>query len=270
MADIENIAKGDGSRLVEPRQFLVRDRQALAAIWAAHAGPETPAPAVDFEHKMVAAVFAGERPQPGYEIVIAGTRRDGPTLVVLVEEHLPDPRLMAPQVIVSPFHIVALPREDGEVIFSAATGPQPQTIVFKARPASSSSQLTAATSRARDLGEGASSTGLTPRLAAVMAYLAGPFSGGLLLATERTSGFVRFHAWQAVLGLGVLGTAAVLFLLLAFALLIVSPFAFWAMLWLAAATGVAWVVLWALCLWQAYQGNVWKLPIAGDYAERYL
>ena len=198
MADIETIAKGDGSRLVEPRRFLVRDRKAFAAIWAAHAGPDTALPKVDFQTKMVAAVFAGDRPQPGYEVVIAGTRRDGATLVVLVEEHLPDPRLVAAQIVVSPFHIAALPRDEGEVIFSAATGPQPQTIVFKARPPSSSP---VASSRATlDLDEGMSSTGLTPRVAAVMAYLAGPFSERCL-ATERTlasSAFAGpYWAWRA-------------------------------------------------------------------------
>lgn len=257
---IETIDKGDGSRLIEARRFLVRDRQAFAAIWAAHAGPETAAPAIDFGTRMVAAVFAGERPQPGHEIVIAGTRRDGATLVLLVEEHLPDPRLVAPQIVVSPFHIVALPRDDGDVIFSESTGSQPQTIVFKAQSSSESTAQTRA--------EGASSTGLPPRVAAVMAYLAGPFSGALILGTERTSPFVRFHAWQALIGLGLLGTAAFLFLTLAFVLLIVSPTAFWAMLWLSAATGATWVIVWALCLWQAYHGHLWKLPIAGDYAER--
>ena len=101
-------------------------------------------------------------------------------------------------------------------------------------------------------------------MAASLAYLAGPFSGALLLATERESGFVRFHAWQAVVGLGMLGIAAVFFLALAFMLLIVSPTAFWAMLLLSAATGAAWVGAWALCLFHAYKGRVWKLPLAGD------
>ena len=49
---------------------------------------------------------------------------------------------------------------------------------------------------------GSSFTGLTPHVAASLAYLAGPFSGALLLATETESRFVRFHAWQAVVGLG--------------------------------------------------------------------
>ena len=101
-----------------------------------------------------------------------------------------------------------------------------------------------------------------------MAYVAGPFSGALLLATEPANRFVRFHAWQAVLALGTLGVAAVGFLLLAFALLIVSPTAFWAMLWLSAITAVTWVVVWTLCVIQAYKGRAWKLPWVGDYAER--
>ena len=39
MEDVETIARGDDSRLVEPRRFLIRDRQAFSAVWAAHAGP---------------------------------------------------------------------------------------------------------------------------------------------------------------------------------------------------------------------------------------
>jgi uncharacterized membrane protein len=280
VSDVQTIAKGDGSRLVEPRRFVVRDRSAFASIWAAHAGPDASTPVVDFESHMVAAVFAGERPTPGYEVDITGTRREGGALVVIVEERLPDPALAAAQVIVSPFHIVTFPRDDGEIRFSSAGAAQHHaTFVFKPPPRQATSAQSARTSISRLtgrtlqpaewLGDGSSSTGLTPQVAATMAYLAGPFSGALLLATERTSRFVRFHAWQAVFGLGVLGTAAVLFLMLAFVLLIVSPAAFWAMLWLAALTGVAWVVVWAICLRNAYKGEMWKLPVAGDYAERY-
>ena len=242
------IAQGDSSGVIEARRFLVRDAKAFAAIWAAHAGPDSPVPDVDFGTHMVAAVFAGERPHPGYSINVTGTRRQGPVLVVTVEERLPDPNLITPQILVYPFHIVTLARDAGEVRFSGGSD--------------------TADSLAADAGS--SSTGLTPRVAGAMAYLAGPFSGALLLATEQSSRYVRFHAWQALLGLGVVGTAAACFLLFAFALLIVSPTAFWAMLWLAAVTGVVWVILWAMCLWQAYNGHMFKLPVAGDFAERRL
>jgi uncharacterized membrane protein len=281
-AGIETIAKGDSSRLVEPRRFLVRDRAAFRAVWLAHAGADADesVPSIDFDKRMVAAVFAGERPTPGYEIAIAGAWRDGDSLTITVEERAPDPALVAAQIIVSPFHIVSLPRHDGDVKFDDGSG-HATTIVFKSRASetessmegtsSGSSARAPRTSRgARELRAGApSSTGLAPEVAATMAYLAGPLSGALLLATERTSAFVRFHAWQAVLALGLLGTAAVTFLVLAFLFLIISPTAFWAMLWLSAVTGVIWVGVWGMCLLHAYKGQIWKLPFAGDYAERH-
>ena len=65
MADVETLARGEDSRLVELRRFLIRDRQAFAAIWAAHAGPDAVVPAVDFESRMVAAVFSGDAADPG-------------------------------------------------------------------------------------------------------------------------------------------------------------------------------------------------------------
>jgi uncharacterized membrane protein len=291
MGDVETLARGDDSRLVEARRFLIRDRKAFNAVWAAHAGPSASPPAVDFESRMVAAVFAGERPTPGFTIEVTGTRREGsspaPALVVLVDERHPDPTLVAAQVIVSPFHVVTLPRDDGEVQFNVPESGGLQTIVFKARPRTQTEGGPKTKPRFRrgsSLGiepgagphipapgarEAASSfTGLTPHVAATLAYMAGPFSGALLLAIERESGFVRFHAWQAVVGLGMLGIAAVFFLGLAFMLLIVSPTAFWAMLWLSAATGAAWVAAWALCLFNAYKGRVWTLPLAGAYAAK--
>jgi uncharacterized membrane protein len=115
----------------------------------------------------------------------------------------------------------------------------------------------------------ASTTGLEPQFAAAMAYLAGPFSGLIILMAERTNRFVRFHAWQAILGLGSLALAALLFLFLAFAGLFVSPSAFTFFAWLAAATALAWLGVWGLCLVKAFGGAAFKLPLAGDRAERF-
>src|SRR5215203_261450 len=114
-----------------------------------------------------------------------------------------------------------------------------------------------------------SSTGLTPRVAAVLAYLAGPFSGVLVLLAERTSSFVRFHAWQSVLGLGALGVIVVMVLGLAFASLMVSARAFFFLYLVAGLAWALWVVCWVICLVQAFTGRRWKLPIAGAYAERF-
>lgn len=264
MAPVETLARGDDSRLVEPRRFIVRDSRAFAAIWAAHAGQTATLPVVDFASRMVAAVFAGERPTPGYSVDVTGTRREDSALVVVVDEHEPDPARVAAQVLVSPYHIVTLPRDDGDVRFNLPDTGGCQTIIFKPQPPLG--EKPAAGSGAN--GELSPYTGLTPRVAASLAYLAGPFSGVLLLATEPASRFVRFHAWQSVFGLGLLGAAALVFLALAFALLLESPTAFWTMLWIAAATGAAWVGLWALCVVSAYRGRDIRLPIVGGYAER--
>jgi uncharacterized membrane protein len=105
-------------------------------------------------------------------------------------------------------------------------------------------------------------------VAGALAYLAGPFSGALLLATESSSRFVKFHAWQALIGLGALLVLALTFLMIAFALLIVSATAFWTMLWVAALMAVTWLIAWAICVFQAYQGRVWMLPLLGPFAAR--
>ena len=185
------------------------------------------------------------------------------------------------QIVVSPYHIVSLPRDDGEIRFNLPDPGGQQTIVFKPQFARASGPSAVSVARHMssaldfqqgrlDAGDAVSiHTGLTPHVAASLAYLAGPLSGALLLATEPANRFVRFHAWQAVLALGLLGIAAVGFLGLAFALLVVSPTAFWTMLWLAAGTGAAWIGVWGFCVVSAYKGRALKLPLAGEYAERH-
>ena len=113
-----------------------------------------------------------------------------------------------------------------------------------------------------------STTGLSAHVAAALAYLAGPFSGILVLLAERTNSYVRFHAWQAVIGLGGLGLVVVALWLSAFASVIVSATAFRVLIRLTAGLAVGWVIVWALCIVKAFTRRRWKLPIAGRYAER--
>jgi uncharacterized membrane protein len=114
----------------------------------------------------------------------------------------------------------------------------------------------------------ASSTGLDAHVAAALAYLAGPFSGILVLLAERTNSYVRFHAWQSVIGLGGLGVLVALLLGLAFGSVIVSATAFRVLLVASWMVWALWIVCWAVCLLKAFTRRRWKLPIAGDYAER--
>ena len=114
----------------------------------------------------------------------------------------------------------------------------------------------------------ASSTGLEPQLAGALAYLAGPFSGVIILLAERSNRFVRFHAWQAIIGLGGLGFIAVALLLSAFLGLFFSPTAFRTLYVMAGIAAVAWLAAWAMCLVKAFGGSAWKLPFAGSLAAR--
>jgi uncharacterized membrane protein len=113
-----------------------------------------------------------------------------------------------------------------------------------------------------------SSTGLEPRTASALAYLAGPFSGALILWVEQLNADVRFHAWQSIIGLGGLGLAVFASYAIAFAAVFVSAAAVSVMLGVAAVIWIVLAIAWAICLWQALSGTRWKLPLVGDTAER--
>lgn len=252
--DITTLARGDGSGIVEPRRAIVRDGDDWRALWAAHAGSAAAAPPVDFTARMVAAAFAGERPTPGYQVEISGTGRDGAALTVAVEERRPRPGMMAAQMIVTPFHIVTLPRYDGEVRFVDGAAPPAEPPARLDPPPPSAAAP--------------SSTGLDPNVAAALAYIAGPFSAVLVLLAERANSYVRFHAWQSILGLGGLGLLAVATLLLSFLTLLLSPLVFTLMYRVSAAIACVWLVVWAFCLVKAYTGSRFRLPLVGNIAER--
>ena len=114
----------------------------------------------------------------------------------------------------------------------------------------------------------ASSTGLEPPFAAALAYLAGPFSGVIILLAERTNRFVRFHAWQAIIGLGGLGLLTALLLVSAFLGLFFSPTVFRTLYVGSAVAAVVWFAIWGVCLVKAFGGSVLRLPLAGPLAER--
>jgi uncharacterized membrane protein len=258
---ITTIAKGDGSGIVRPRRTVVRDGREWQTVWAAHAGPAVPAPEVNFADATVVAAFAGERPGPGCALEITRARVEAGTLVVDVEETVPAHGGVSAQMIVSPFHIVQIARHDGEVRFSDAAGAP--SSAGTAPAAGDSAPLGRALS-----SDAPSSTGLDPHLAAALAYLAGPFSGVLILLVERANGFIRFHAWQSILGLGGIGFLSAATLVLSFATLLISPFLFTVMYRFSEIVAVLWVVAWAICLVKAFRGSRWEMPLVGRYAAR--
>src|SRR4051812_26924250 len=100
--------------------------------------------------------------------------------------------------------------------------------------------------------------GLDENLGGTLAYALGWVTGIAMLLAERNNRFVRFHAIQSIVvfgslcGLWFIGWSISIFGWLFFAL-VIPPIS---------------AVLWLLLLFKAYQGEQFKLPIAGDIAEQ--
>jgi uncharacterized membrane protein len=272
---VTTIARGDASRVTEPRRILARTDDEWRALWAIHAGPEAAAPPVDLSRVVVAAAFAGEKPSAGYCIEISaadhaddpvspaanrGHRDRGTRLAVFARGPARDEAAAA--ILTSPFHIVAVDRGAGEITWADESASREARGASSEKPDDRASRLAPRAS--------ISSTGLEPRTASALAYLAGPFSGALVLLAESTNDDVRFHAWQSIVGLGGLGLAVIASYILAVVALFISATAVSLMVGVAYVIWIVLAIVWVLCLWKAWSGGRWKLPLAGDYAERLL
>lgn len=104
------------------------------------------------------------------------------------------------------------------------------------------------------------STGLDPNVAAALAYGLGWITGIVFLVAEPANRFVRFHALQSIIVFGVLSALTILLqaiplLGMLIAVFLVIPLS---------------AILWLVLMFKAYQGEKFKLPIAGDMAEQRL
>ena len=102
----------------------------------------------------------------------------------------------------------------------------------------------------------ASSTGLDPNLAGLLCYLAGLITAIIFLIIEKENRTVRFHAYQS---LAVFGALFVLSLIAGFIPVVGTLVSI-----LLAPVGL---ILWILLMVKAYQGERYKLPVTGDWAE---
>jgi uncharacterized membrane protein len=99
--------------------------------------------------------------------------------------------------------------------------------------------------------------GLDPNLAAALSYAIGWVSGIVFLIVEPNT-FVRFHAWQSTIAFGALSLAWMVALSLGppgwiLAIFVIPPVS---------------AVLWLMLMYKAYQGERFKIPVAGDMAEQ--
>jgi uncharacterized membrane protein len=125
---------------------------------------------------------------------------------------------------------------------------------------------TAATGGAVTTGSAASTPagGLPENVAGLLAYVTIiPAIIFLVLEPYNRSRFIRFHAFQSIffyLAWMVLG--------IALSVIGAIPFLGWALLLLWPLIGLGGLLLWVLLLVKAYDGQMWKLPVIGDMAEK--
>ena len=102
---------------------------------------------------------------------------------------------------------------------------------------------------------GKTSTGLTENVAGLLCYVLWWVSGLVFLLVEQENKFVRFHAMQSII---------------VFAVITIVGFI---LSWIPFIGGIIWllgVVLWIVLMVKAYQGTRYKLPWAGDLAEKWV
>ena len=101
------------------------------------------------------------------------------------------------------------------------------------------------------------SLGMEENIEGALAYILGWVTGIVFYLLEKDSKFVRFHAMQSII---VFLPLSVIAWILAF-----IPFIGWiisSLIWILS------LILWIVLMIKAYQGEMYKVPIAGDIAER--
>ena len=118
------IAAGEQSGIENSGRTVIRNQEAWQAWWREHtknqfdpANPNDP-PKVDFDKEMILAATMGERSSGGFGIHFAGIKTEGTTLKVIVKSTSPDPDGFVTTVMTYPFAIIAVPKHDGEVVFT--------------------------------------------------------------------------------------------------------------------------------------------------------
>jgi len=98
------------------------------------------------------------------------------------------------------------------------------------------------------------STGLNENIAGLLCYVLGWISGIIFLLIEQDNKFVRFHAMQSIIVFGIVTVAGIILGFVPFIGWLVPAISF---------------ILWVVLMVKAYQGTRYKLPWAGNIAERW-
>ena len=113
---LRTVGKGPMSAIDQPRQVTVRSAAEWGALWKEN-GAKAPLPPVDFSREMVVGVFVGTRSTAGYGVEIVRAIGNSSTLVVEYVETAPSRGTITAQVLTAPYHLVAIPKRDGTIVF---------------------------------------------------------------------------------------------------------------------------------------------------------
>jgi uncharacterized membrane protein len=108
-----------------------------------------------------------------------------------------------------------------------------------------------------------STTSLEPNIAGLLCYLFGWITGLIFILIEKENKFVRFHAMQSIVTFGAISMGSIVLFFLGWIPFIGILFSILG--WI---LGLLAFVLWIVLMVKAYQGERFKLPIAGDIAEK--
>ncbi len=100
---------------------------------------------------------------------------------------------------------------------------------------------------------------MAENIAGALCYVLGWLSGLVFIMIELESKFVRFHATQSMIVFSTLAIAVFVLSLL--------PFIGFHLIAFVSAVGFA---LWIVLMIKAYQGKMYKLPWAGNLAEKWI
>ncbi len=120
--EMRDLAQGQHSGHKQQDRRVITSQDEWKTFWETHEENRTDKsdpPEVDFSSERVVAVVLGERPNGCYSVKVTDVEPDqqsGETRVNVTEK-VPSPDAVCPQVIVHPFHFVAVPADDTQVVF---------------------------------------------------------------------------------------------------------------------------------------------------------
>ena len=122
-----------------------------------------------------------------------------------------------------------------------------------------------------------SSTGLDENIAALLSYIFGWVSGLIFFLIEKDSRLVRFHAMQSILFNVLIAVLGIVLWIVTFILVLIGTqlpgflgtilSLLVTLVWIVYSIGL--LIAWIMCLIKAFQGQYFKLPIIGNFAEKF-